>query len=208
MRYVHGLLIVLDGPDASGTSTHAKLLAEHLQKEGRAVLLTSEPTDGPIGTEIREYLKGPQPGMAAPTTDPMELQLLFTKDRAWHVQNVIEPALAAGKIVVCDRYWHSTIVYAESQGLDSLELKNMNNKFVQPDIVLFTLPPLEVSLKRMAKRSSKDLFEREDLQRKIHAGYTRLAKHDSRVIIIDTSGQKEGTAAVIWKAYEANTKHA
>lgn len=192
-----GLFIVLDGPDASGTSTQTKLLVERLQKEGHEVMQTAEPTDGPAGKHIREFLK-PQASLPAAQPDPMELQLLFTKDRAWHVEHVIEPALKEGKIVVCDRYWHSTIIYADSQGLDVTELKKLNNNFIQPDVVFFTLPPIEVSLKRLEKRASSEIFEREDLQRKIHNGYEEMAAKNPQIHVIDTAGEKEETGNQIW----------
>lgn len=187
------LFIVLDGPDASGTSTHSGLLAERLRANGHDVLLTAEPTGGPVGAQIREYLKNGE-------ADPMELQKLFTSDRAWHVKNVIEPALKDEKIVVSDRYWYSTIVYAAAQGLDLTELKKLNEAFVKPDLVLFTLPPLVVSLTRMAKRSQKEIFEREELQRKIHEGYVRMAQEDPSITVIDTSGEKKIVAEQIWNA--------
>lgn len=190
------LFIVLDGPDASGTSTHAQFLAERLRKEGHDVLLTSEPTDGPLGKEIRGDLRTGK-------VDPMELQMLFTKDRAWHVEHVIAPALQAEKTVICDRYWPSTIVYAEAQGLDVTELKKMNNKFIQPDTTIFTLPPIEISLKRLTSRTSTEIFEREDLQRKIHEGYERMARENPRILVVDTSGEKVAVAAEIWRGVRA-----
>lgn len=188
---MQGIFIVLDGPDATGTSTHAALLAERLQKEGYPVLLTSEPTNGPMGARIREYLKNG-------TGDPMTLQRLFTADRAWHVEHVIEPALGNGKCVVCDRYSPSTIIYAEAQGLDSTKLKKLNNKFPRPDCLLFTLPSLNIALGRLAKRTSKEVFEREDFQRKVHAGYAAFAAADPSIHVIDTAGPKEETAEKIW----------
>lgn len=190
------MFIVLDGPDASGTSTHATFLAERLRSEGHDVVLTSEPTDGLLGKEIREYLKTGK-------IDPTELQMLFTRDRAWHVKHVIEPALKAGKTVICDRYWPSTIVYAQAQGLDLTELKNLNNKFIQQDITIFTLPPIELSLQRLTKRASTEIFEQEDLQRKIHEGYERMAREDQRIVVVDTSGEKSAVADEIWQAVSA-----
>lgn len=195
------LFLVLDGPDASGTSTHAALLAQRLRKEGYEVVLTSEPTDGPVGKQIREFLKT-QASLPADRPDPMELQLLFTQDRSWHVEHVIAPALKAGKTVICDRYWHSTIVYAQAQGLDATELKKLNNKFIQPDVVIFTLPPLSVSLERMGQRSEREFFEREDLQRTIHEGYARMAKENPSIRVIDTSASKEEVAEEIWKSVQ------
>ncbi|NOS67194.1 MAG: dTMP kinase [Candidatus Peribacteraceae bacterium] len=186
------LFIVLDGPDAAGTSTHVAMLAERLRAAGELVLATSEPTDGPVGKQIREFLKTGE-------ADPMELQFLFTTDRAWHVKNVIEPALQEGKNIVCDRYWHSTIVYAEAQGLASDQLKKLNTKFLQPDCVIFTLPPLQICLERLARRSEKEVFEKEELQKKIHAGYRAMAEDDRTIRIVDTSGKKEDCAEEIWE---------
>ncbi len=191
-----GIFIVLDGPDATGTSTHAALLARRLEAAGQLVLLTAEPTGGPVGRRIREFLKM-RPSTGA-VTDPLELQMLFTEDRAWHVKNVIEPALAEGKTVICDRYSPSTIIYAEAQGLDSMELKELNNKFLRPTCTIFTLPPVEIALTRLAKRASKEVFERDDFQRKIHAGYTAFATADPSIHVIDTSGAKEETSEKIW----------
>lgn len=187
-----GLFIVLDGPDAAGTSTHVQLLAGRLQAAGRPVLATSEPTDGPVGKQIREFLKTGE-------ADPMALQLLFTSDRAWHVKNVLEPALKEGKIVVCDRYWHSTIIYAEAQELETAKLKSLNTSFLQPDCVIFTLPSLDICLERLARRSEKEVFEKEDLQKKIHAGYAAMAKNDPAIRVVDTSGKKEDSAGEIWE---------
>ncbi len=207
MHVMTPLFIVLDGPDASGTSTHAELLAERLRSEGHEVLLTAEPTDGPMGKKIRDFLRAPQAGMPALQLDPMELQLLFTADREWHVKNVIAPALNAGKIVICDRYWHSTIIYAEAHGLDSTKLKKMNNKFIQPDVVIFTLPPVEVSLERLRERASTEIFEREDIQRKIHDGYENMAKEDPSIAVIDTSGEKEAVGKKVWDIVQQALSH-
>lgn len=193
---MRGIFIVLDGPDASGTTTHAKLLANRLKASGRAVLLTAEPTDGPLGKEIRAALKNGK-------SDPMALQQLFTCDRAWHAENVIEPAVDNGKIVVCDRYWYSTIVYAEAQGLDASELKKLNRKFIQPSCVIFTLPPPDVAIGRLGKRHSREVFERADIQRKIHAGYTAMARGDPSIHVVDTSGPVETVGGEIWMAARA-----
>ncbi|MBI2636359.1 dTMP kinase [Candidatus Peregrinibacteria bacterium] len=193
---MRGIFIVLDGPDASGTTTHAKLLADRLKASGRAVLLTAEPTDGPLGNEIRAALKNGK-------SDPMVLQHLFTRDRAWHVDNVIEPALKNGKIVVCDRYWYSTIVYAEAQGLDVSELKKLNRKFIQPSCVIFTLPPLDVAIGRLEKRRFREMFEDAELQRKVHARYAMFARGDQSIHVIDTSNAVETAAGEIWKVARA-----
>jgi dTMP kinase len=187
---MQGTFIVLEGPDGSGTTTHSRLLAETLEREGHDVVLTAEPSDGPIGKWIRELLKTGK-------MSPMALQLLFCADRAWHVDTVIRPALESGKTVISDRYWHSTIVYAQAQGLDISGLREINDRFPQPDLTIVALPPLAVCLERMGSRSEKDVFEREDLQRKIHASYKTLSDGQPGTVIVDTTGDKMVTAGQI-----------
>ncbi len=184
-------LIVLDGPDATGTSTQCGFLAERLRAQGFLVIQTAEPTSGPVGTEIRTMLRG------GANVSPLELQLLFCKDRTWHVEHVLQPALDAGNVIICDRYWHSTIVYAAAQGLPTDELQRINDAFPQPAITFFTLPPFAVAMQRMQKRSEKDVFEKEDFQRRIHDEYWKLSRTGQNIHVIDTSGDKQVTASEI-----------
>jgi dTMP kinase len=186
------VFLVLDGPDGSGTTTQSALLAQRLDKEGHRTVLTAEPTHGKIGTWIREQLR------SGSDLDPAALQLLFCADRAQHVKEVIEPALARGEIVVCDRYSPSTLVYAEAQGLPSSWLKDLNDHFTQPSCLILTLPPLKTSLERLGGRENQELFETEELQTKIHAGYQKLAKELKNTHIVDTSASIEESAQHIW----------
>jgi dTMP kinase len=188
---MQGIFIVIEGPDGAGTTLHTRLLAERLTAAGRSVLLTAEPTSGPVGTLIRSVLKGNErlPSSA--------LQILFTADRAWHVEHVITPALLEGKIVISDRYAASTIAYGTALGLSEDWLKSMNNIFVQPTIQLFTLPPLQTCLERLAKRPERDILEERGLQERIHEAYHRLATLGN-IAVVDTSGDKQQTAQNIW----------
>jgi len=129
-----GQFIVLEGPDGSGTTTHAQLLADRLQKEGKNVIHTCEPTRGPIGTFIRSQLK-------ERTMPPDALQLLFTADRAWHIENELLLGIEENKTIVCDRYSLSTIVYADALELDPQYFVDVNKMFMQPDIQILLLPP-------------------------------------------------------------------
>jgi dTMP kinase len=131
------------------------------------------------------------------TLSAASLQILFCADRAWHVDTVIRPALEAGKTVICDRYVASTIAYGMSQSIDKAWLEALNTTFLRPDCQIFTLPPLAVSLERIARRPNKDLFETQELQKKIHAAYTTLAAADPTIKVIDTSGEKKKVAAEI-----------
>lgn len=186
----HGAFVVLEGPDGSGTTTHAATLAEALGREHARVFRTAEPTSGPIGSAIRGFLKsGDLP--------PNALQLLFTADRAWHVHAEIAPALASGTIVVSDRYTLSTLAYGEALGLDAAWLANMNKNFIQPDCTILTLPPFDVCMQRIHERGAQDTMEVRGLQENVHAAYERLAQNDSSIIVIDTSMPFEASAARI-----------
>ncbi|MFA6523364.1 MAG: dTMP kinase [Candidatus Peribacteraceae bacterium] len=191
---MHGKLIVLEGPDGAGTTLHCKLLAERLEKEGHTVLVTAEPTDGPIGTHIRDILRGREllPADA--------LQLLFCADRAWHIDRVIRPALQEGKIVIADRYTLSTVAYGAVQGLDATWLQGINDAFVKPDCVILALPPLNVALERLGRRPSHDIFEQRDVQEKLHDVYRKLASEDPGITVIDTSGSKVTVSNAVWEA--------
>lgn len=180
-----GNFIVLDGPDGSGTTTHSRLLADAARSMGRDVLLTAEPTGAAIGKWIRAYL---DKGEGLP---PDALQLLFCADRAAHLANVIEPALAAGKVVICDRYVSSTIAYGEAMGLDPAWLVDVNKKFIRPNALLFLLAPVDVCATRLGHRSALDQLEGRDLQERVHASYARMAREDDRIVTIDTSGPQE-----------------
>ncbi len=217
-------LIILEGPDGSGTTTHSALLAETLRKEGRDVLLTCEPTDGPIGRFIRGELSKEK------IDSPAALQLLFTADRAWHVDTVIRPALEAGKTVITDRFSLSTIVYGEALGIDKEWLESMNKKITDiynaknsspsfapsdissagdPELVegrrridqyatlILCLPPFETCMERMEKREFQDVLEKREFQKKVYDLYKQYAE-ENQIDVIDTSKEKEEVAHSIF----------
>jgi dTMP kinase len=190
---VTGTFIVIDGPDASGSTLHARLLAERLRKEGREVLVTAEPTEGPVGLWIRELLKEKK----VPSST---LQILFTADRAWHVEQVILPALREGKTVISDRYSHSTVAYGMALGLDSDWLKEMNRSFPKPDATVFTLPPIRTCMERLSRREKQDFLEQRDLQEGVHAAYRKIAEQDPAIVVVDTSGEKGDVSTFLWNA--------
>ena len=195
-----GTFLVLDGPDGSGTTKHSRLLADRLALEGVNVVLTAEPTPGPIGSFVRQLLRehAPLPSSA--------MQLLFCADRAAHVEQEILPALAAGKTVVCDRYAASTVAYGEALGVDPVWLGELNNKFVRPNRSIFLLPPLEICLERLGRRDAADAYENEELQRKVHAAYRRLAAENPDIAVIDSAGSIEETAERIWEGAQPSAR--
>lgn len=185
-----GRFIVIEGPDGAGTTTHSRLLAESLRKLGQDVVLTGEPTDGAIGGWVRQAIK-------KGAFSPVAIQLMFTADRAWHAENVIVPALKAGKTVVCDRYVHSTLIYGAAQGVDAGWLLSVNAVFPKADTCIFLLPPFETCMERIGRRAEKDVFEEESLQRKVYEGYLRMTNEDASIRLVDTGGEKEAAAGKI-----------
>ncbi len=175
-----GKLIIIEGIDGSGKTTHAKLLSQWLTANGHNVLHTKEPSRGPIGLLLREYLKK--------ETEPLIDALLFTADRAEHVEKEISPALAEGKIVVCERYYFSTIAYQMAQGLDKKWLSDLNSFAPKPDlIILLDLSP-EVSVKRT---STNEKFEKLEFLKKVNNNYKTLAKEFGFVTIDASKGKSE-----------------
>lgn len=191
-----GRFIVLEGPDGSGTTTHSALLAETLRAKGEDVLLTAEPTDSTIGKFIREQLK------TKTIESPSALQLLFCADRAWHIENVIKPALAAGKTVISDRYVISTLIYGEALGLDPDWLVRVNTPFLEPDVMIIALPPLHVCLERIMKRKQLDVFENTRFQKLVYDLYEKVGAEDPGVRMIDTSGTLDTAAQRIFDAVQ------
>ncbi|MBI3619297.1 dTMP kinase [Candidatus Peregrinibacteria bacterium] len=184
--------LVLEGPDGSGTTTHSRLLALRLRDEGHTnVLLTAEPTEGPVGRFIRKQL-------GTSDLEPNTLQLLFTADRAWHVETIINPSLEAGRTVICDRYTLSTLAYGEAQGLDTDRFRAMNDVFPKPEKTILLLPPLAVCIERLSRRRTIDRFESLSFQKRVHEVYRRLANKDRHVIVIDSSSDKTLVQEQIW----------
>lgn len=153
-----GRLLVFEGLDGSGKSTQLALLAGALEAR-HAPLITREPTDGPWGRRIREMARSGQ------RVAPEEELRWFVEDRREHVERVLRPALAAGRLVLSDRYFLSTVAYQGARGLDWREiLRACEERFPLPDLaLLFEVTP-EVGLHRVRTRAGthEPAFERAD----------------------------------------------
>lgn len=154
-----GLLFAFEGVDGAGKTTQARRFCALLESRGRKTLLTKEPTSGPFGQRIRAQIASGEPA-----TPEQELHW-FVEDRREHVSSVIEPALASGTIVVCDRYYLSTVAYQGARGLDPQRiLEDSEAKFVVPEIAFWLdLDPNE-GLARVHRRGAgvDPVFERLD----------------------------------------------
>ncbi|MCQ4347861.1 dTMP kinase [Pseudomonas stutzeri] len=182
-----GLFITLEGPEGAGKSTNRDYLAERLRAAGCDVLLTREPGGTPLAERIRELL-------LAPSDEPMaadtELLLVFAA-RAQHLAQVIRPALAAGRVVLCDRFTDATYAYqGGGRGLPLERIAQLES-FVQgelrPDLTLVFDLPVEIGLARAAARGRLDRFEQEaqaffEAVRQTYLARARLAPQRYRLL--------------------------
>jgi dTMP kinase len=166
-----GWLIALEGIDGSGKTTQQRRLAAALRGAGHVVVSTNEPTDGPAGRRIREFARGPE----APAAEE-ELRL-FVEDRRQHVDEVLAPALAAGKVVVTDRYFLSTVAYQGARGLDPRELLEQSEaRFPLPDLALIFEVTPQLGVERLVARGgvAEPAFERLDFLLRVAEVYAHL----------------------------------
>ncbi len=201
-----GVFITLEGIDGSGKSTQCRRLAETLRAEGRDVLLTREPGGSPGAEEIRRLLVEGDPDRWSGETEI----LLFTAARRDHLEKTIRPALAAGRIVVSDRFADSTRVY---QGAARGDLRDFVDRLhemaigVEPDLTLVIDMDPEAALARgLARRSGEDRFE--DLgaafQARLRDGFLALAAEaPARCRVIDGNRDADAVARDIRAAVAA-----
>ena len=173
-----GLFLTFEGIDGSGKSTQCRLLAEALQAQGRDVVLTREPGGSKGAEEIRSLVLEGDPDRWSAETE----LLLFTAARRDHLERTIEPALAAGKIVICDRFADSTRMY---QGLSRGNLRAAVDQLHQlmitrePDLTLLIDMDPEIGLTRAkARQTAEERFEDFglELQQKMRIGFLALAQ--------------------------------
>jgi dTMP kinase len=191
-----GLLVVFEGLDQSGKQTQAELLRDWLVRSGRAVRLLSFPTyDTPLGAELGRALRGER------EYGPDVMQLLYVANR-FEWRNEIERELAAGTVLVCDRYLASSIAYGEAQGLDPRWLEAMQAQLPQPDVTLLLDIAPDVSLAR--KQMGRDKYERDlGLLARVRASYARQA-HEGRWTTLDAARDRTTVAADVRAAVESH----
>ncbi|RME76338.1 MAG: dTMP kinase [Planctomycetota bacterium] len=207
-----GVFIVLEGPDGAGKSTQARRLAERLERSGFEVVLVREPGGTPLGERVRELLLDP----AEPMSVRAEL-FLFQAARAQLTERVIRPALAAGRVVVADRFYASTAVYQgfapgaemRSPTLDperAIELSLLATGGLLPDrTLLLTLPPERAArrLEAAAHARGTDRFERREpaFHAAVHEGYRRYRQlAPEPVVTIDADRDVDSVADAVWDA--------
>lgn len=173
-----GTLIVFEGIDGTGKSTQLKLLAEALEQSGTEVVSSREPTDGPFGKKLRA-------SMLEGRLSREEELALFHDDRRDHIEHLILPALEAGKTIILDRYYFSTMAYQGARGFDPQEIRHQNEEFAPiPDHVILLELPVEDALQRIGVRDgSGNEFEKEENLRACESIFAGL--RDSFITRID-----------------------
>jgi dTMP kinase len=206
--FMKGLFISFEGTEGCGKSTQVELLVQRLRALGYHVRRHREPGGTPIGEEIRHTLKHSHQNHAM--TAETEL-LLMNASRAQLVREVIRPALAAGEIVVCDRFYDSTTAYqGHGRQLDLEKVKGVIEFAVgetKPDLTLFVHVPLEVSAERLRSRQEtlpfvRDRIEEADrkfFERVAHGFDVIAATEPERVKLINGAQPIETVCAAIWE---------
>ena len=206
-----GLFISFEGTEGCGKSTQVELLAQRLRSLGHVVRLHREPGGTPIGEEIRHTLKH-SPHNHAMTAEA-EL-LLMNASRAQLVREVIRPALDAGEIVLCDRFYDSTIAYqGYGRELDLAKVKSIVEFAVggtKPDLTLFLQVPAEVNAERLRSRQSTLPFIRDRIEEadrkffeRVAHGYNAIAAGEpQRIQLINGAQPLDVVCGQIWEVVQ------
>lgn len=193
-----GKFIAFEGLDGAGSTTQAGKLTVYLKERLKKVHLTKEPTNNLIGGLIRGQLTKEW------RTGPECLQLLFTADRAHHLEKEVIPLLKQEITVVTDRYFFSSVAFG-SLGIDDRDwLRKINDRFILPDITFLLHVSPQVCLQRIkANRFHLELFEEEEHIAKIWRTYNELAQEFENVYVINGENPAEEVFADILKIVNA-----
>jgi len=190
-----GKFITFEGCDGCGKSTQLRMLSEFLKKSGIPHIFTREPGGGKISESIREILLN---GKNTEMTDECEA-LLYAAARAQHLREIVEPALEAGKLVICDRYVDSSLAYqAYARGLGVDFVKKINAFALEqylPDLTVFIDLSPEDAFKRKNGADENDRLEQAGMafHQKVYAGYQEIAKeYPERVKRVDGKKTPQG----------------
>ena len=202
-----GLFISFEGPEGVGKSTQIKLLTEKLEAMDKEVVLTREPGGTRLGEAVRNILQHDAAGDVV--SDHAEL-LLFAACRAQLVDTLIRPAIDEGKVVLCDRFYDSTMAYqGYGRGLDKDAINSLRDLAVQdvhPNLTFLMDMPIEVAMQRARARSANgnlDRIERESMEfhGKVAEGFRAIAaEHNDRFVCINAEASIDHNASQIWSA--------
>ncbi len=198
-----GRFITFEGIDGAGKSTHIEPLAEHLRERGLEVLVTREPGGTPLAERLRELV------LHVPMDALTEALLVFAARRD-HLVREIEPALARGAVVLCDRFTDATFAYqGGGRGFDGVVLAQLESWVQQgrePDLTLWFDLPADTAARRRASARAPDRFESEDIGffQRVRQGYAdRAHAAPGRFVRLDASAEREAVGAQVQDALES-----
>ncbi len=203
---IEGNFIVLEGVDGAGTTTHTRLLTEALAARGLPVRSTREPSDGPIGVLIRQILTGRVvvPGIHGSRPPSWTtMALLFAADRVDHIEAEIVPNMMDGVTIISDRYDYSSVAYQSiSSGEDEVVtwVKTLNEHARRPDLtIVLDIPPEVAERRRIERRRGRELYDDEEMQKKLATFYDTIESHfpDDRIVHVDGNRSIEEVAASV-----------
>jgi dTMP kinase len=204
------MFITLEGPEGSGKTSHLPHLVEYLREKGYAVFPTREPGGTSIGEQIREVVHSLKNAEMNPRTET----LLYQAARAQFVEQILKPHLAAGEIVLSDRYADSTIAYQGYGHQQDLAQVRALVKYATggliPDLTVLLDLDVELGLKRKTKADEWNRLDAYtvDFHKRVHAGYLELVKQEpKRWTVIDASRSWELVQADLRKAIEQKLKN-
>lgn len=192
-----GRLVVFEGVDGSGKSTQLRRLAESLRARGVDPLVTKEPTDGPWGQRIRAMARS---GERVAREEELRW---FIEDRREHVATELAPALAAGRIVLCDRYYLSTVAYQGARGFDPAQLlADAEAEFPLPDLALLFVVDPAAGLARVAARGgvAEPAFEEAAYLSRVAAVFAAIDR--PYLARIDASGDVEAVGVAVARIFD------
>ncbi len=192
------LFICFEGTDGSGTTTQGNLLAAELQRQGRTVLRTAQPSDGQVGQLIRAALRGE----TVHRLDPATVALLFAADRVDHCRHVIAPALARGEVVICDRYLGSSLAFQVVDGegaIDAEWVMRINREALVPDATILMDLPVDQAVHRIVARGKpRERYEIEDTLQRVRSRYRAVFAAPppqlGRTVVLDAQRSREAIA--------------
>jgi len=197
-----GLFITIEGGEGVGKSTNMAFIEKFLSDHGVDLLVTREPGGTPLGEDIRELLLQLRQEPVAPMA---ELLLMFAA-RAQHIQQVIEPALSAGKWVLCDRFTDASYAYQSGgRGMDAQNIRQLETLVqaeLRPDYTLLLDAPVDIGMARARGRGVLDRFEQEEMDffQRVRDTYLQLAEESSgRYHVIDATRTLEAVQAHLEK---------
>lgn len=205
---MRGKFITFEGADGGGKSTQVQLAADYLRQRGYEVVVSREPGGTPLAEKVRALVLDPE----LPLSN-ISQTLLYLAARSEHVDKLLRPAVAAGKIVLCDRFSDSTLVYqglALGKGAEKLSELRRLNAFaaggLTPDLTLLLDGEPELLARRRERRGVSDRYEQQglDYQRRLRQGFLTLAQAEpERIKIINAEGDLQAVAGAVQRALDA-----